>query len=169
MITHTSSLSRDKREQRRLSAAELFKKNTPQAEIARKLRVTSAAVSLWHKAWDKGGRKASKSKGQTGFPSKLTSKDRKAFKRAILKGPLEYGYETNFWTLSRLSAVMKKVTGIKFSDVWTWHIVRELGFTPQKPQVRATKRDEAAIRVWKEKRLPGLKKMGDNAWIFSSL
>jgi len=34
----------------------------------------------------------------------------------------------------------------------------ELGFTPQKPQVRAAKRDEAAIAAWKAKRLPGLKK-----------
>ena len=166
---HTPLLSRKKREQKRLYAAKLFKKNIPQAEIARRLKVTPAAVNYWHIDWKQGGKKALKSKGHPGFPSKLIPKDRTAFKEAILKGPLAYGYETNFWTLSRLSAVMKKVTGVKFSDVWTWHIVRDLGFTPQKPQVRAAERDEAAIAAWKKKRLPGLKKMGSNAWVFSGL
>lgn len=166
---HISSLSREQREQKRFRAAELFRKRIPQAEIARKLKVTSTAVSYWHLEWKKHGKEGLKSKGHPGFESSLTEKDRKEFKQAVLKGPLAYGYETNFWTLSRLSAVMKKVTGIKFSDVWTWHIVRELGFTPQKPQVRAAERDEVAIKAWKEKRLPGLKKMGGNAWVFSGL
>lgn len=166
---HTSLLSRKKREAVRLKAAKLFKKNLPQAEIARKLKVTPAAVNYWHKAWKKGGKKALKSKGQPGFPSKLIPKDRTAFKEAILKGPLVYGYETNFWTLSRLSAVMKKVANVKFGATHTWEIVRSLGFTPQKPRVLAAERDEEAIAAWKKKRLPGLKKMGPNAWVFSGL
>lgn len=166
---HTPLLSRKIREQKRFKAANLFKKNISQAEIARKLKVTPAAVNQWHKMWRKGGKKALKSKGQPGFPSKLTPHKRIVFKKAILKGPLKYGYETNFWTLSRLSAVMKKVTGVKFGHNHTWEIVRSLGFTPQKPRVLAGERDEAAIAAWKKKRLPGLKKMGSNAWIFSGL
>jgi transposase len=166
---HASLLSRKKREAKRLRAAKLFEKKVPQAEIARKFKVTPAAVNYWHIAWKADKKNGLKSKGHPGFESKLTDEDRKAFKQAILKGPLAYGYETNFWSLSRLSAVMKKVTGVKFSDVWTWHIVRDLGFTPQKPRVLAGERDEAAIKAWKEKRLPGLKKMGSNAWIFSGL
>ena len=166
---HMASLSREQREKVRLKAGKLFKKDIPQAEIARKLNVTPAAVNYWHTEWGQACIKGLRSKGHPGFVSSLTEKDRKKFKQAVLKGPLAYGYETNFWTLSRLSAVMKQVTGIKFSDVWTWHIVRDLGFTPQKPQVRAAERDEAAIKAWKEKRLPGLKKMGSNAWVFSGL
>lgn len=160
---HITSLSREQRERVRFKAANLFKKNMPQAEIARRLKVTPAAVNYWHIAWKKGGIKGLKSKGQPGFPSKLTPEKRIVFKEAILKGPLEYGFETNFWTLSRLSVVMKKTTGVRFGHDHTWRIVRELGFTCQKPQVRAAQRDEAAIKAWKEKRLPILKKMGSNA------
>jgi putative transposase len=157
---HIASLSREQREQRRLLAAKLFKKNIPQAEIARKLRVTPAAVNYWHIAWEKNGIKGLKSKGPTGFPSKLTPQKRVSFKEAVLKGPKAYGYETNLWTLERLSAVMKKSVGIKFGHNHTWEIVRELGFTPQKPQLKAKERNEQAITEWKKKRLPGLKKMG---------
>jgi transposase len=166
---HIASLSREQREKVRFKAAKLFKKNIPQAEIARRLKVTPAAVNYWHIDWEKAGIKGLKSKGHPGFKSRLTDDNRLVFKRAILKGPLEYGFETNFWTLSRLAAVMKKTTGIKFGHDRTWQIVRELGFTCQKPQVRAAERDEAAIKAWKEKRLPGLKKMGSNAWVFSGL
>ncbi len=157
---HISSLSREQKEKVRLKAGKLFEKSVSQAEVARKLKVTHPAVSYWHKAWKKRGEKGLQSKGHSGFVSKLTEKKREAFKEAILKGPDAYGYSTNLWTLPRLSAVMKKVTKVKFSEVWTWHIVRDLGFTPQKPQVRAKQRDEKAIREWKWKTLPKLKKMG---------
>lgn len=166
---NVSSLSRKKRETIRLKAANLFKKNIPQAEIARKLKVTPAAVNQWHKVWKKGGSKALKSKGHPGVPSKLTPKDRKAFKEAILKGPMYFGYETDFWTLSRLSAVMKKVTKVKFGITHTWEIVRALGFTPQKPKVVAAERDQKAIDEWVKKRLPGLKKMGSNLWVLPGI
>ena len=163
---HISSVSREKI---RLQAARLFRKRVPQAEIARKLCVTRTAVHYWHRAWKKKGMKGLRSKGHPGFPSKLTDEKRNAFKKAILRGPQAYGFETNLWTLRRLSVVMHKVTRVKFGHNHTWEIVRSLGFTCQKPRVRAIERDEEAIGAWKEKRLPGLKKMGGNAWIFSGL
>lgn len=160
MNHHTSPVSREEREKRRLKAAQLFKKGFTQADVARKLRVSTAAVAHWRKAYRHGGAKALRSKGHTGFPSRLTNTKKRLFKKAILEGPLAHGYETNLWTLPRLSAIMKKVARVKFSEVWTWKIVRDLGFTPQKPQMRAVQRDEAAIAGWCVKTLPGLKKMG---------
>ncbi|MBU4000280.1 winged helix-turn-helix domain-containing protein [Patescibacteria group bacterium] len=168
-MKHTSSLSRKKREKTRLKAAKLFKKKKLQAEIARRFKVTPAAVNYWHKAWEKQGIKGLKSKGHPGFESKLTEEKRILFKKAILKGPEEYGFETNLWTLSRLADVMKKATGVKFEHNRTWQIVRSLGFTSQKPEVRAKQRDEKAIKEWKEKQLPVLKKMGIKTWIPSGL
>lgn len=155
-----ASLSRERREQVRLKAGKLFEKGIHQAEVARKLGVTPAAVNYWHKDWENHGREGLKSLGPPGFNSKLTKEKRQSFKRAILKGPLAYGYETNLWTLPKLAAVMKKVAKIQFSEVWTWHIVRDLGFSPQKPQVKAREQNQQAVSQWKTKTLPGLKKMG---------
>ena len=157
---HTSSLSRKEKEARRLKAGVLFNKGKTQADVARKCGVTTAAANRWYAAWDKGGQAALKSKGHSGFASSLTPEKRREFKKAILKGPRAFGFETDLWTLPRLAAVMKKVCKIKFSEVWIWHIVRELGFTPQKPQVKAIQRNEKAIKEWKETTLPDLKKMG---------
>lgn len=153
-------MSRKGKEARRLKAGKLFEKGYAQAAVARKFKVTTAAANYWYVAWEKGGLAALKSKGHSGFSSSLTPEKRRAFKKAILKGPKNFGFETDLWTLPRLSAVMKKVCKIKFSEVWVWHIVRELGFTPQKPQVKAKERNEKAIKEWREKTLPNLKKMG---------
>lgn len=166
---HISSLSHKEREKVRLKAGKLFQRGISQAEIARKFKATPAAVNYWHAAWKKHGIQGLKSKGHTGFTSKLAEEKRLLFKKAILKGPLEYGYETDLWTIPRLSAVLRKVTGFRCSDVWTWHIVRSLGFTPQKPQVQPRQRDEKAIAEWKTKTLPGLKKMGGKTWVLSGV
>lgn len=165
MKHHSSSLSREQREKRRLKAARLFKKGIPHTQIAHRLGVSPAAVTQWRKEYRHGGVKALKSKGHPGFASQLTPKKRLLFKKAVLKGPLAHGYETNLWTLSRLAAVMKKVTDVTFSGMWTWQIMRELGFTPQKPTLKAKERNEAAIAEWKKTILPGLKKMGTKTWV----
>lgn len=168
-MKHISSLSREGREKARLAAGKLFRKGISQAEVARRFGATRTAALYWYRAWRKKGAKGLRSKGQPGFASRLTEEKRKIFKRAIEQGPERHGFETQLWTLSRLAAVMKKTTGVRFGHNHTWEIVRSLGFTCQKPQVKARERDEKAIAEWKAKRLPGLKKMGGNAWIFPGL
>lgn len=166
---HVSSLSHKERERVRLIGGRLFQRGISQAEVARRLKATPAAVSYWHRDWKDQGIKGLASKGHTGFASKLTKEKRLLFKRAVLRGPLEYGYQTNLWTLPRLSAVLRRVTGFRCSDVWTWHIVRNLGFTPQKPQIKARERNNTAIAEWKAKTLPDLKKMGGKTWVLSGI
>ncbi|MBI5077577.1 helix-turn-helix domain-containing protein, partial [Candidatus Falkowbacteria bacterium] len=50
---HMASLSREQREKARFKAAKLFEKNVSQAEIARRFKVTPAAVNYWHIDWKK--------------------------------------------------------------------------------------------------------------------
>lgn len=165
---HTS-LSRHAREAARKKAGRMFGQGKTQAEIARHFGVSPAAVCKWHRAWNKQGQKGLASKGPPGFASALTEDKRKKFKTAILKGPLVHGYKTDLWTLRRLSDVLKKTTRVGFGPVRTWQIVRSLGFTPQKPQVKAKERNEKAIADWKTRRLPSLKKMGPKTWILAGI
>lgn len=167
--SHTSSLSREAKERRRLTAGRMFTEGIHQAGVARRLRVTPAAVNGWYHAWKDKGIRGLKSKGQTGFPSLLTERDRAKLKNAIIKGATKYGYETDLWTLERISAVMRKITKKSFGATWTWHIVTQLGFTCQKPERKSKERDETAIRRWREVTFPRLKKMGSNTPIFAGV
>ena len=167
--SHISSLSREAKEQRRLKAGHMFKADIPQAEVARRLRVTPAAVHAWYHAWKERGMHGLKSKGQTGFPSKLTEADRRKLKRAILRGARKFGYETDLWTLERIATVMKRVCKKSFGTTWTWQIVLSLGFTSQKPERRSTERDEQAIQTWRRTTFPRLKKMGAETPVFNGV
>lgn len=167
--SHISSESREARERRRFKAAKLFQQGIHQAEVARRLSVTSAAVHGWYHVWKKSGISGLRSKGHPGFSSQLTETDRTKLKTAILKGAKKFGYNTDLWTLERIGAVMKRVTGKSFGHTWTWQIILSLGFTNQKPERRSKERDEKAIRAWKERTFPRLKKMGAKTCVFTGV
>jgi transposase len=46
---------RDRLQARRLRAAELFAAGVRQAEVARQLKVSAQAVSVWYARWQEGG------------------------------------------------------------------------------------------------------------------
>lgn len=162
---HISSESREAKEKRRFKAAVLFKKGMHQAEVARRLGVTPAAVHGWYHTWKTYGTKGLRSRGHPGFVSRLTEQDRKKCRTAILKGARTFGYDTDLWTLERIRTTMKRVTGKSFGITRVWQIVLSLGFTNQKPERRSRERDEKAIHHWKERTFPRLKKMGAKASI----
>jgi transposase len=68
------------------------------------------------------------------------------------------GFPTELWTLARVGALLEVEFGRVYSTVHVWRILRELGFSSQRPTGRAIQRDEAAILAWKKQRWPALKK-----------
>src|ERR1051326_793133 len=79
-------------EERRMRAAELFRRGVIPAEIARQLGVTHQVVSEWRKAWRAGGRAALGSCGRVGRPSKLSASQLARVERALAKGAEANGY-----------------------------------------------------------------------------
>ena len=53
---------------------------------------------------------------------------------------------------------MAREFGVEYSTSGGWELLRSLGFSPQKPEKRATQRDEQGIVQWKRKTWPSLKK-----------
>ena len=167
--SHIPSESREAKEKRRFKASKLFERGIRQAEVARRLGVTPAAVHGWFHVWKRQGIRGLRSKGPPGFPSRLTEQDRRTCRVAILKGARKFGYDTDLWTLERIRTVMKRVTGKSLGITRIWQIVLSLGFTNQKPERRSTERDEEAIQHWKEHTFPRLKKMGSETPILAGI
>lgn len=146
-------------ERRRLKAAKLFKKGIPQAEVAFRLNVTPAAVSQWHTMWITGREAKLRSRGRTGPKSNLTDTSLRRIQDTLLRGPSAFGYTTDIWTLGRIQAVMKKVSGLNYGMTHVWRILTiQLGWSSQKPETRARERNEAAIRHWKRWVWPQVKR-----------
>jgi transposase len=160
-----SSISRQEKEKRRFKAGNLFEKGLTRLQVAKKLRVTEVAACAWYKIWKKQGREGLRSKGHPGFESALTDQDRADIRKAILKGARANGFANDLWTLSRIAQLIKKLTGHTFGHTWIWQVVLSLGLTCQKPQTKNKERNEKAIKEWKTRTFPELKKMGAKTWL----
>ena len=93
-----------------------------------------------------------------GRPGQLRAADFKWLDTALRQGAQVHGFGTELWTLKRVGAVIKRQFGIKFSDVHVWRLLGGMGFSSQKPERRAIERNDQAVRAWKRKTLPSLKK-----------
>ena len=57
-----------------------------------------------------------------------------------------------------MGVLIERMYGIKFSQTHIWRLLGGLGFSVQKPERRASERNEEAVQTWKRKTWPALKK-----------
>jgi transposase len=145
-------------EARRMRAADLFAKGVSQADIARELGVAHQTVSDWHDKWLVGGKRALKRTGPAGRPPKVTPVDLAKVGRALERGPAANGFSTDLWTLARVAEVIETVTGVHYHPGHVWRVLRQMGWSRQRPARQATERDDAAIERWVNERWPKVKK-----------
>lgn len=145
-------------EKRRLRAGRLLLKGVPQVEVAERIGVAKSTVSGWSKQIQRGGLEALHSERPLGRPAGLDAGQRAELVRALKAGALAQGFATELWTLPRVRRLIKDLFGLRYSEPHVWRLLRSLGFTPQRPSKRALERDEKAIREWKQRRWPRLKK-----------
>jgi transposase len=141
----------------RYKAAELFNQGLSNAEIARQLGLARPTVSRWHTLWERGGVAGLKI-GITGYAARLSGQQWQQVVDALLEGPKAHGYDTELWTLARIAGVIEKTTGVRYSTNYVWELMGKIGWSCQKPEMRAKERDEDAIKHWKEHTWPGIKK-----------
>ena len=150
-------MSPEELEKRRLKAPVFFRRGISQYAIAKKLGVSKVAVHYWHKEWEKKGEKGLLKKN-VGPKGKLTEKQLAKVEQALLRGPQAYGYETDLWTLPRITEAVKKITKATYKDRSIWHVLLRMGWSCQKPARKAKERDEKAIARWKKVEWPSIKK-----------
>jgi transposase len=69
------------------------------------------------------------------------------------------GFDTDLWTLERVAVVITQLTGVRYHPGHVWVILRRrLGWTLQRPERRASERDEEAIQRWVTQEWPRIKK-----------
>jgi transposase len=145
-------------EQRRMEAARLLEKGYSQSEVARRVKAHRQSVSQWARQLQQGGRRALKKAGRAGRKPRLSVEDLRRVERGLKGGPEALGYETSLWTSQRVAHLIEHECGVKYHPSQAWRILRQLGWSCQRPTGRALERDEAKIQQWKRKRWPELKK-----------
>lgn len=146
-------------EVRRHQAARLFAAGREtQGAIARRLDASRQSVMRWYRAWRKGGRTALRAAGRAGRKPRLDATQLGKLEKALRQGPGAFGFTTALWTLPRVAAVIKRLTGVRYHPGHVWRVLGALDWTLQRPAKRAKERNEAAIRHWVTTRWPTVKK-----------
>jgi transposase len=75
--------------------------------------------------------------------------------------PADYGWYTladyDWYIIARLMTIHQRF-GVRYHHDYIGPLLRQLGWSPQRPVVRASQRDEAAIEQWVETTWPALQK-----------
>lgn len=158
MVSMRPKGSAETLEARRMRGGTLLLEGKGVCEIAKLLGVTPSAVSRWKKALEEGGLEALTAKPQPGRPAALSPEQRRDLEAILLRGPQAAGFTTDLWTLSRVAQVIQENFAVEHHPGHVWRILRDMGWSPQKPERRARERDEDAIAEWRDEVWPQVKK-----------
>lgn len=145
-------------EQRRLRAARLLNKGVHPSEVARQVGAHRQSVSRWAQQLEAAGLSGLRKAGRAGRKPRLRAEDLHKIERGLKRGPEALGYETGLWTARRVAHLIEEECGVRYHAAQAWRILRQLGWSGQRPTGRALEREEEKIRSWKQKRWPELKK-----------
>ena len=143
---------------RRRKAGVLFAQGARPAEVAAQLEVSIQAASVWHRRWQQEGEAALEGAGRAGRRPRLNADQVRAVEVALLAGPSANGFRNELWTLDRVAEVITRVTGVAYHPGHVWRILRQLGWSRQKPSRWAAERDPDKVQAWINERWPELKR-----------
>jgi transposase len=146
---------------RRKQAIKLLQAGKIPASVARAVSASRSSVTRWWQVFKRDGWTGLRAQPIPGRPPRLSAKQKHQLERDLLKGPLAAGYQTDLWTLRRVTRLIKKRFRISYHPGHVWKILGALGWSCQKPERRATQRDEAAIAHWKRYVWPQIRYKAD--------
>lgn len=146
-------------EERRLEGGRLLKAGKlSQAEIARQLGVSRATVSDWAKKVEAEGIRGLRKRTAEGT-SKLTKEQKQRLKRLLDGGALSNGFSTDRWTLERVRQLIEREFEVTYHRNYLNRLLRQLGFSPQKPLPQAVEQDKELVEAWLQQDWPRIKKV----------
>jgi putative transposase len=148
MAWQPTKLTAEQKEERRLEAARLLRRGWPQAEVAREVGASPAAVCGWAKQLAAGGTRALHARKHPGRSSRLTPEQWKEVCELLKAGAVAAGFDTERWTLKRVAHVIEQRYGVHFHPNYLAEPLHRLGFTPQRPATQARERDDSLIKAW---------------------
>jgi transposase len=156
-----SKLTPEQIEERRLAAGRLLRSgHLSQAEIARQLGVSPAAVCQWAKQLREApkGLAELRHHPKPGRPPRLTPSQWREVLRILARGAKRSGFDTERWTLPRVRVVIERRFRVTYHVDYLSTRLRDLGWTAQVPAVWADERDEELIQAWLDRDWPRIKK-----------
>jgi transposase len=145
-------------ESRRKRAIDLLKQGWTPQDVADALGVSRQSIYNWQSKWREGGKKALVAVPQHVPTCRMSDEQQRELGSIIMQGALVAGYSTDLWTTARIAEVVKKKFKIDYNPDHLGRLLHSLGYSCQKPIKQAREQDESAVKRWKTRDWPRIKK-----------
>jgi len=149
-------------QKRREYAIRLLKSGKTLSAVARAVSASRSSVLRWQQVYQQHGWPGLQAQPIPGRPPRLSPAQKEKLVQVLLDGPLAAGFKTDLWTLKRIAKVIQRLFGITYHPSHAWKILIALDWSCQKPERRASQRDEKAIAHWKRYIWPKIRKKADD-------
>lgn len=154
MVIDGRSYSHEVLEHYRFRAIKLHEEGKKVNDIADFFGVHRCSVSDWICTYRKYGKEKLMSKKSNGPSFKYDIEEIKNLLKLLQDDAIMHGFETPLWTCKRIQTVMKKITNKKLHTTNIMRLLRRTGLTPQKPERRASQRDDTVVERWLREQWP---------------
>jgi len=123
--------------------------------VAEYYNFNRTCIYRWLKQYDEGGFSALESKVPPGAKPIIDKKVEEWLKDAILNStPVQYGYETNLWTCTILTDIVKKEFAIEVNESTIRLHLKAMKLSFQKPEYQDIKIDENEVSDFLNRKFP---------------
>src|SRR6201984_1384684 len=110
-----TAAERARREQVRLTAAELIEAGASDREITGRFRVSRMSANRWRRALAAGGKPAPASRGAGGARCKVAPRQVAELEAVLEAGPTAWGWKDQCWTLARIAEMAWQRFGVEYT------------------------------------------------------
>jgi transposase len=142
----------------RRQAVALHEQGLSPAEIGEVLDRSQRTIEKWIKIATEQGIESLAAKAHPGATPKLTPEQREELRARLVAGALAAGFDTEIWTAPRVRELIQRLYRVTFHVRYVPCVLRSLGFSCQRPQLRPRERDQSAIERWIARDWPRIKK-----------
>jgi transposase len=126
--------------------------------VAKIMGCAPGSVARWDGLYEAQGARGLDPIPNAGGTPRLKPKEKALLKRMVIAGPRAYGYDDGVWTLRRVRDLISQRFDVEYHIGHVHRLMIALGFSAQKPQVRALERDELAIERFRRRGWAKVKK-----------
>ena len=143
---------------KRLRAVVLNSEGHTSGELAKILDSPRSKVSEWLQRYQSQGVEGLLEGYRSGRPSELTEPQRQQLGDLLDSGPVAYGLDGGIWTSPMIAWVIEEEFGVRYHPGHVRKLLRELGFSVQRPRRVLARADAVAQDRWHRRIYPALKK-----------
>lgn len=127
-------------------------------EVIKTFGLHRSSIYKWLKTYDESGLDALRSTKAKGPEPKLNKRQKVRLAKYLMKSSLQLRFEFALWTIEMIATVIERKFGVSYSLVQVGRILKEIGFSWQRPIERAYQQDPTKVEKWLNTDYPAIKR-----------